>query len=240
MDNLTMYNKYAQPPQSALKNFNNGSFSGTDINPMWRIMVLTEEYGECGFGWYVEVLDSWREDSTKTVRKADGTIETITESTVYCKVALRVKRAEWSAPIIGIGGNTLAGYSKKKAEVLVSDESYKMAYTDALSNACKMLGIGSDVWWKHEPTKYTKPTAAADKPEDPPKFHCNDCGQEITETIINGKAYSASAMVKATVRSYGTALCLSCKNVRDTEIADINRDERLYAECEHEDAGDRD
>lgn len=215
MSNLDMYSRYAMPPQSALKSFNNGSFSGTDINPMWRIMVLTEEYGECGFGWYVEVLDNWREDSTKTVRKADGTIETITESTVYCKVALRVKRSEWSAPIIGIGGNTLAGYSKKKAEVLVSDESYKMAYTDALSNACKMLGIGSDVWWKHEPTKYTKPTAAADKPEDPPKYYCNDCGGEITETIINGKAYSADKMVTATVKNYGTALCMDCKTKRD-------------------------
>lgn len=220
MENLTMYNKYAQPPQSALKSFNNGSFSGTDINPMWRIMVLTEEYGECGFGWYVEVLDNWREDSIKTVRKADGTSESITESTVYCKVALHVKRdGEWSAPIVGIGGNTLAGYSKKKAEVLVSDESYKMAYTDALSNACKMLGIGSDVWWKHEPTKYTKPTAAADKPEDPPKYYCNDCGAEITETVINGKTYSADKMVTATVKNYGTALCMECKTKRDAAAA---------------------
>ena len=44
MDNLTMYKKYAQPPADALKEFNNGRFKGTDINPMWRIKVLTEEY----------------------------------------------------------------------------------------------------------------------------------------------------------------------------------------------------
>ena len=238
MDNLTMYKKYAQPPQSALKNFNNGSFSGTDINPMWRIMVLTEEYGECGFGWYVEVLDSWREDSTKTVRKTDGTIETITESTVYCKVALRVKRAEWSAPIIGIGGNTLAGYSKKKAEVLVSDESYKMAYTDALSNACKMLGIGSDVWWKHEPTKYTKPTAAGENPEElNPRFFCEACKAEFTPTTKR----TAAQLADASRTKFGKALCPDCakKQITKWEIEEINRDERLYAECEHEDAGER-
>ena len=43
MNNLDMYNRYAQPPKEALKEFNNGRFKGTDINPMWRIMVLTKE-----------------------------------------------------------------------------------------------------------------------------------------------------------------------------------------------------
>lgn len=36
----------------------------------------------------------------------------------------------------------------------MSDECYKMATTDALSVACKNLGIGADIYWKESKTKY--------------------------------------------------------------------------------------
>ncbi|WP_254555280.1 hypothetical protein, partial [Salmonella enterica] len=29
----------------------------TDINPMWRIKALTEQFGPCGIGWKVEVIE---------------------------------------------------------------------------------------------------------------------------------------------------------------------------------------
>lgn len=154
MGNLDMYNRYAQPPQDALKSFNNGRFKGTDINPMWRIKVLTEEYGECGFGWYTETSRMWREDCK------DGT------AAVFCEVKLFVRRdGEWSAPIVGVGGNTLERVGKNGNQV--SDEAYKMAYTDALGIACKALGIGADVWWKaQDGSKYAQYTEANTTPPE--------------------------------------------------------------------------
>lgn len=154
MGNLDMYNRYAQPPQDALKSFNNGRFKGTDINPMWRIKALTEEYGECGFGWYTETSRMWREDCK------DGT------AAVFCEVKLYVKRdGEWSAPIVGVGGNTLERVSKNGTQV--SDEAYKMAYTDALGIACKALGIGADIWWKaQDGSKYAQYTEANTTPPE--------------------------------------------------------------------------
>jgi len=135
MSNLDLYNKYAQPPQDALKSFNNGRFKGTDINPMWRIKALTEHFGPCGLGWYTKTIRMWREDCK------DGT------AAVFCEVELYVKYdGEWSAPIVGVGGNTLERVGKNGNQV--SDEAYKMAYTDALGIACKALGIGADIWWK--------------------------------------------------------------------------------------------
>ena len=144
MGNLDMYNKYKQPPQEALKPFTNGSFSGTDINPMWRIKVLTEEYGECGFGWYSKLNRVWKEESPGTE-----------EIAVFCEVELYVKRGDtWSAPIVGVGGNTFV--ARFKNGLKASDEAYKKAYTDALGIACKALGIGADVWWKMPGSKYTE------------------------------------------------------------------------------------
>ena len=208
MNNLAMYNKYAQPPDNALKAFNNGSFSGTDINPMWRIKVLTEEYGECGFGWYVEPVRSWTEQSEKTVM-VDQKEKTVVEISVFYEVALYVKRGEaWSKPIYGVGGNTYAEFIKKRGSVVVSDEAYKMAYTDAIGIACKALGIGANIWWKSNDSKYTK-----NNYEDPvPAIICSSCQKPIpAETLINGKRYNAASVAKASEKSYGVKMCYACK-----------------------------
>ena len=54
---------------------------------------------------------------------------------------------EWSKPIFGTGGSKLVSIEKKysrgaseaSTSLFLSDEAYKMAYTDALSVACKIL-----------------------------------------------------------------------------------------------------
>ena len=50
---------------------------------------------------------------------------------------------EWSAPIEGTGGSKLCG--KGRGEGL-NDEAWKMATTDAISVACKSLGMAADVY----------------------------------------------------------------------------------------------
>jgi hypothetical protein len=51
MNNLEIYEKVRAVPQEAQKPISGGRLSGkTDINPMWRIKVLTETFGVCGFG----------------------------------------------------------------------------------------------------------------------------------------------------------------------------------------------
>lgn len=145
MGNLDLYERYAQPPENALKPFSNGKFSGTDINPMWRIKALTEAFGACGKGWYTEIKRMWREDTE------DGS------ATVYCHLELYYKTADgWSAPVTGIGGNTLMRKTKNGGST--TDEAYKMAYTDAVGIACKALGIGANIWWQEARTKYTANT----------------------------------------------------------------------------------
>ena len=57
--------------------------------------------------------------------------------------------------IPGTGGSKFA--AKEKSGVYVSDECFKMALTDALSVACKQLGIGADVYWAADRTKYSTP-----------------------------------------------------------------------------------
>lgn len=131
-------------PKEAQKAFNNGRFSGTDINPMWRIKKLTELFGPVGKGWYVDNVQERAEIHGETT-------VTIVTLNLYVNYG-----GEWSKPIYGTGGNTIAAKGR------VSDEGYKMAYTDALSVACKALGIGADVYWSADnQTKYQSATPAA-------------------------------------------------------------------------------
>jgi hypothetical protein len=46
MENLYIYNKVAEVPKNAQKLIGAGRLKGmTDINPMWRIKALTEQFG---------------------------------------------------------------------------------------------------------------------------------------------------------------------------------------------------
>ena len=45
-DNLNLYNKWRTAPENALKPITAGNLKGkSDINPQWRIQVLTETFG---------------------------------------------------------------------------------------------------------------------------------------------------------------------------------------------------
>ena len=148
MENLKIYNSLKNVPKEAQKKIAGGRLSGmTDIKPMWRIEKLTETFGPVGFGW-------------KTVIKNKEIITGANEEKIaIVDIDLFVKIDDkWSEAIEGTGGSSFV--AKEKNGLYTSDECYKMAYTDALSVACKALGMGADVYWgdskyaqKSEPTK---------------------------------------------------------------------------------------
>lgn len=141
MDNMKIYNAVRKVPDNAKKPIQGGRLKGkTDINPTWRIKVLTEQFGPCGIGWYYKETKQWTEVYGD-------------EICAFVNIELYIKvDGEWSMPIFGTGGNMLA--QKEKSGIYVSDECFKMATTDALSVACKQLGIGADVYWHEDATKY--------------------------------------------------------------------------------------
>lgn len=142
MENLEIYEKVRKVPEEAKKKISGGRLNGmTDINPMWRIKTLTEQFGPCGIGWYYDVTNKWTE-------KAGDEVAAFVDIEMYVKVD-----GEWSKPIHGTGGSMFV--AKESRGIHVSDECYKMAITDAISVACKQLGVGADVYWEKDVTKYS-------------------------------------------------------------------------------------
>lgn len=144
--NMEFYQQLREVPAEAQKSFDNGRFKGTDINPMWRIKRMTELFGPCGIGWYYEVVHRNLE------RSAD---ENIICAFIGINLYIKVD-GEWSKPIYGEGGNTMSTWNRKYACIDTSDEAYKMALTDAFSNATKQLGLGADIWFSNDKSHSTK------------------------------------------------------------------------------------
>lgn len=144
MGNLDIYEALRAVPKEAQKPIQAGRLKGkTDINPMWRIKALTAQFGVCGIGWKTSIKKFWLE------RGAGD------EIAAFCEIELFIKTADgWSDGIPGIGGSAFV--TTEKNGLYTSDECYKMAFTDAISVAAKMLGAGADVYWNADNTKYSK------------------------------------------------------------------------------------
>jgi len=133
MDNMKYWDAMKQPPPEALKTIRGGRISGmTDINPQWRYKTMTKQFGICGIGWKYTIEKLWLEPANDQV-------------CAFAEIWLSIKvDGEWSDPIPGIGGSMLV--TKESAGLHVSDEAFKMAITDALSVAMKMIGVAADVY----------------------------------------------------------------------------------------------
>lgn len=165
--NLEIYNKVREVPKEAQKEIQAGRLKGkTDINPMWRIKTLTEQFGVCGFGWKYEILEE-RLEKTPT-----------DEIAAFVKINLYIKmNGEWSEPIPGTGGSSFV--AKEKNGLYVSDECFKMALTDAISVSCKALGFGGNVYWQSDNTKYNK--------QEEPKLDANQVANILALIQEKGK-----------------------------------------------------
>lgn len=142
-DNMKVYEALRYVPNTAKKPIAGGRLKGmTDVNPLFRIKALTTVFGPCGKNWYYREVDRWKETLGEQVA-------------VFVKINLYVKYDnEWSMPIEGIGGSMLI--DKEKNGLYLSDEAYKMATTDAISVACKNLGVAADVYWGKDADYGTK------------------------------------------------------------------------------------
>lgn len=212
MDNTRIYERTRQCPPNALREIQAGKLRGkSDINPMWRIKTLTELFGPCGEGWRTSGEQFW------TTPGANG------EIVAWCSLQLtwrEDRQGTWSEPVFGVGGAMLV--DTQKGKLTTNDDAYKMAYTDAISVACKALGLAADVYWQADVTKYS-PRPDQDPPrQTQPKVLCECCGNPILPVNIGGKRYSVDDIVAGSLNKYGGRLCWSCMKNAKREAGGAN------------------
>jgi hypothetical protein len=144
MNNTRIWDEVCMVPAGAQKKINGGRLKGmTDISPIWRYRKMTELFGACGIGWRYKIVNMWTQQSGEQV-------------SCFVQIDLQYKEGEiWSDPVPGIGGSMLV--AKEKAGYHFSDEAYKMALTDSLGTAMKMIGVAADVYAGQTDSKYAVP-----------------------------------------------------------------------------------
>lgn len=164
-------------PYRVLKPIGAGRLKGkSDINPQWKISLMTEIYGMCGIGWKFEVT----EKNTVTINTG--------EVMLFMTVAVYTRNGdEWSDPVYGMGGDFIV--KKERNGLYANDEAYKMCLTDALGNALKYIGVAADVYEQLNDTKYAeRPSAIADdegKNKATPSDVRNDYLMQFVEIFRN-------------------------------------------------------
>ena len=151
-ENMRIWEALGKTDPAATKQFiRSGGFKGTAISPMWANLQMTEFFGPCGSGW-------GQGKPEYQVVEAGG------EVLVYCTVELWYREPGIPAhrySVFGVGGDKVVtqvfmkdGKGQKivdeakggyKTYPQTDDEAFKKAYTDALSNAMKFIGVAADV-----------------------------------------------------------------------------------------------
>jgi hypothetical protein len=139
---MHIWDKLKSVPANRLRTIQAGRLKGkSDINPQWRYQVLTEVFGPCGIGWKYTIDKQWLESGDNGQMAA------------FANVSLYIRHnGEWSDAIPANGGSMFIENESRGPHT--SDEAFKMAITDALGTAAKMLGVAADVYLGNNDTKY--------------------------------------------------------------------------------------
>jgi len=124
-----LWDKLSKTDPAHTKSFSrSGGFKGTAIKPQWVVMRLTEEFGPCGLGWGIN-------------RPEFQVVPAGAEVLVYCTVSCwhgTLDNVLW-----GVGGDKVS--TSRQSGTFNDDEAFKKAFTDAIMNAFKFLGVAADV-----------------------------------------------------------------------------------------------
>jgi hypothetical protein len=129
MSKTELWDRLGKTDPKHTKSFQrSGGFKGTAIKPMFSYRRMTEEFGPCGQGWGIN------EPSFQVVH-AEG------EILVYCTVSIWHGTKE--NVVFGVGGDKCL--AKFSSGAKTDDEAFKKSFTDAVTNALKLIGVGADI-----------------------------------------------------------------------------------------------
>ena len=131
-DNLEFWNALKRTDPKATKPFQRaGGFRGTQIDPAWRLQMMTEVFGPVGKGWGYEQLE-W----------------TIAERMVFicCRVWYidpHTGEKYFTGP--QWGGTEMVRRNRDGTE-RPDDECFKMSMTDAIGKCMLQVGLAADIY----------------------------------------------------------------------------------------------
>lgn len=131
-NNTEIWDALGKTDPSQTKGFSRaGGFKGTSVKPIWVQRRLTEQFGPAGVGWGVL--------GQPTFDLVHGTTG---EVLVYCTVS--AWHGNKDNVLWGVGGDKVVTL-RNDGKLFHDDEAFKKAFTDAVGNAFKSIGVAADI-----------------------------------------------------------------------------------------------
>lgn len=153
MSNTAIWDALAVTDPAHTKQFKRaGGFSGTALKPIWIVKRLTEQFGPVGTGWGIG-------------KPEFQVVPVNNEVMVYCTV--ECWHTNPAHAFYGVGGDKVS--AARQSGAFNDDEAFKKAFTDAVNNAFKFLGVGADIHMgQFDDSKYRDEAAAHFNPPAEP------------------------------------------------------------------------
>jgi len=149
MSNLAIWDALKKTDPAHTKKFKRaGGFSGTSVKPIYMTQKMTGLFGPAGSGW------GMGEPKFDVVSAGDEILVYCTGSIWWTNPAMPEERYT----VYGVGGDKVV--TKRSSGPFCDDEAFKKAYTDAMSNAMKQIGMAADIHMgQHDDDKYVQKVA---------------------------------------------------------------------------------
>ena len=180
MSNTKLWDALGKTDPEHTKKFSrSGGFKGTAVKPMWVYHRLTEQFGPVGVGW------GHNKPDFQVVHATEG------EVLVYCTV--ECWHTERMNTFHGVGGDKAVG--RNKNGLVTDDEAFKKAFTDAVMNAFKSVGVAADIHMGlHDDDKYVA-SIRQDFVPQPPTI--NDDQATELEVLMDALNFPVARLLEA-------------------------------------------
>jgi hypothetical protein len=132
-ENLYLWDRLKRTDPKATKPFQRaGGFRGTQIDPVWRIQMMTETFGPVGLGWGHEQLEWTIAERMVFICCRVWYIDPDTQTKCFTG-------PQW-------GGTELIRKNNRDGTERPDDEAFKMSVTDAIGKCMLQIGLAADVY----------------------------------------------------------------------------------------------
>ena len=195
-DYTSIWDRLCETDPKYTKPFNRGGFSGTDVNPQWRWLKLTETFGPVGVGWGIETLE-YRVDNLNS----GESMATVMVRGWYVMTDAKEQRIKAITPP-GFGSDYL--HRETRNGMKSDDEAFKKATTDAIGKAFAFVGLCADVYLgQYDDSKYVNDLrtklANDQKKESPPQTKQEEPQKEVRTDEAPGEDRSPATDGELTV-----------------------------------------
>lgn len=132
-ENLKLWNAVSHTDPKFTKTFNNGTYSGTAIDPQWQAMKATEAFGMFGVGWGL------REEVYRLEKLDDKT-------TLMLYTGVLWYQYDGKTGEFPVTSSVRIMYQAKSERMIYDDEASKKVQTNAISKGLSRLGFSADVF----------------------------------------------------------------------------------------------